>query len=248
MTTTKNIYALLGISGAFLLGLMMISWAVLFDVPDFSQYKAGDERKQVFFDYFLPLIKKRNAEILETREKVSAWSGDRENIGWWSRFQINNIAETYRLDDFDIDSDEDWDTLLSRVDVIPASLAVAQAAKESGWGTSRFGREGHNYYGQWCDTPGCGLVPGKRNKDVAHEVAVFDSPEDSVDSYLRNINSHKAYRKLRVTRASLRAADKPITGIELAGGLGSYSQRGDDYIDEVRSIIRRNDLLQHDID
>jgi Bax protein len=246
MTIANNATNLIKISGVILLGLVIISWVVSTDVPDFTEYEAGTERKETFLNYFLPLIKKHNTAILKSREQISEWGQDRDNISWWGRFQIEDLLETYRLDNFDVKSDESWANLLRRIDAVPVSLALAQAANESGWGTSRFSSEGHNYYGQWCYKQGCGLVPGKRGMGDVHEVAVFNSPEDSVESYLRNLNSHKAYKPLREIRARLRAANKPITGIELARGLGKYSQRGDDYINELRSIIRHNDLLQHD--
>jgi Bax protein len=243
----NNVKNLIKISGVILLGLGIISWAVSAGVPDFTEYEAGVERKKVFLNYFLPLIEEHNTAILKSRVKISEWSQDRDSIGWWGHYQLENLLETYQLDNFDIKSDEDWATLLRRVDIVPVSLALAQAANESGWGTSRFGREGFNYYGQWCYKQGCGLVPKKRGVGDDHEVAVFNSPEDSVESYLRNINSNKAYTSLREIRARLRATDKPITGIELARGLSKYSQRGSDYINELRSIIRHNNLLQHDI-
>lgn len=248
MSISSKIKYLSGISTIAALGLVIVSWAAPPDVPDFTEYEAGTERKQAFINYFLPLIEERNASILEAREQLIEWSEARDDIGWWDRFQLDDLVETYRIEDFDVNSDEHWATLLRRVDAIPISLALAQAANESGWGTSRFGRDGYNYFGQWCYTEGCGIVPGKRGKGEVHEVAAFNSPEDSVASYLRNLNSHKAYRPLRDIRARLRAAEKPITGIELARGLGKYSQRGDAYIEELHSIIRRNDLLQHDID
>ena len=247
MAIANNEKKLIKISGVILLGLVIVLWAVPADVPDFTEYEAGTERKEVFLKYFLPLIEEHNTAILKSREQISDWSQDRDNIGWWGRLQLESLLATYQVDNFDVNSDEDWATLLRRVDAVPVSLALAQAANESAWGTSRFGREGYNYYGQWCYKQGCGLVPRKRGMGDDHEVEVFTSPEDSVESYLRNLNSNKAYTSLREIRARLRATDKPITGIELARGLGKYSQRGDDYINELRSIIRQNDLLQHDV-
>ena len=248
MTLTSKSKLLLGICSYVLLGIAVASWAVQPAVPDFSKYEAGAERKQVFLNYFLPLIEDRNNALLDTRRQVLYWNQDRENLSWWNRLRIESLAEEYRINEFEFENDEHWATLLRRVDAVPASLALAQAANESGWGTSRFGREGYNYYGQWCYQPGCGIVPGGRDTGKDHEVAVFDSPEESVERYIHNLNSNKAYRSLREIRASLRDADKPITGIELAAGLGSYSQRGNDYIKDLRSLIRRNDLLQHDLE
>jgi Bax protein len=139
-----------------------------------------------------------------------------------------------------------WDDLLRRVDAIPASLALAQSANESAWGTSRFAKDGSNFFGQWCYDAGCGLVPSKRNAGASHEVAVFDSPEESVASYLLNLNTNRAYTELRSIRASLRARNKEISGEALAAGLRKYSERGDAYVKELRSMIRYDDLGQYD--
>ena len=241
-----NIKHLIKLSGILVLGFLIFSPAVADTIPDFTKYEAGTERKKEFFNYLLPLINNHNAAILKAREKISEWSRHRDNIGWLDHFQLENILEDYQLDNFDTNDGNDWATLLRRVDVIPASLALAQAANESGWGTSRFAREGNNYYGQWCFKRGCGMVPNDRGIRDIHEVAVFNSPSDSVASYIRNLNSHKAYKTLREIRVQLRAADRSITGVELAKGLGKYSQRGQDYIKELRSIIRHNDLQKYD--
>ena len=237
---------LIKICGAFVLVFLIFSAAVTDTIPDFKKYEAGAERKKEFFNYLLPFINNRNTAILKSREKISEWRQHRDSIGWFDYFQLENILNFYQLKNFDINDENDWATLLQRVDVIPASLALAQAANESGWGTSRFAREGNNYYGQWCYKRGCGIVPNDRGIRDIHEVAVFNSPSDSVASYIRNLNSHKAYKTLREIRVQLRAADRSITGVELAKGLGKYSQRGQDYIKELRSIIRHNDLQKYD--
>lgn len=231
------------------LGIVVIAalyWAVLPDEPDFSALKAGPERKQAFFGYFLPIIQQRNQEILKTRQQLQEWEQHRDAVGWWDALQIQGIAEDYRMSDFDIESDADWNTLLRRVDAVPPSLALIQAAKESAWGTSRFALQGYNYYGQWCFEKGCGMIPGSRDTDKNHEVAVFNSPAESVESYIHNLNSFYAYKPLRDIRANLNAAKIPVTGLALADGLTVYSERGEEYITEIRSMIRNNDLLKYD--
>jgi Bax protein len=232
-------------------GLVLVLVGVAFgvlrsDVPDFSQYPAGKERKEAFFDYFLPLIKERNQEILEQRQQLNHWYEERQQLGWWDAWQVEDLAQEYLIKDFDINSDSDWNTLLKRVDIVPPSLALAQAAKESAWGTSRFARQGYNFFGQWCYQPGCGLIPNDRGDGKRHEVADFDSPEASVDSYIQNLNSHNAYHTLRNIRARLRAQNQPITGLALSEGLGSYSERGEIYIEELRSMMSYNELYQYD--
>lgn len=214
--------------------------------PDFTQYQAGPERKKVFFDYFLPIILERNREIRELRDHIKEMRADKDDLSWWDRRKLKSLAEQYRLGEPELGKSRYWKTLLRRVDVIPPSLALAQAANESAWGTSRFARKGDNFFGQWCFRKGCGLVPSRRHADKKHEVAVFDSPKDSVERYIRNLNSHPAYRRLRDIREELRSENKPVTGIALTRGLLSYSERGEDYIRELRAMIRQNELSRHD--
>ncbi len=135
---------------------------------------------------------------------------------------------------------------MRRVNVIPPSLALAQAANESGWGTSRFAREANNYFGQWCYETGCGLVPARRDKNKTHEVAAFESPKESVGRYINNLNSNRAYQSLRDIRSRLIANNEPVTGYALAAGLNRYSERGADYVSELRAMIDYNKLSQFD--
>jgi Bax protein len=132
--------------------------------------------------------------------------------------------------------------LLLRVDVVPASLVLAQAAKESGWGTSRFAREGNNFFGIWCFYEDCGMTPERRDQGRFHEVAMFDTVEEGVRYYIRTINSHSAYDGLRETRAVARQHNTPFAGVEFASGLLRYSERGLMYVNEIQSMIRYNQL------
>jgi len=128
-----------------------------------------------------------------------------------------------------------------RIDVIPTDLVLVQAANESAWGTSRFARQGYNFFGLWCFRKGCGFVPSRRKADAKHEVAKFPNLTRAVYTYLRNLNRHNAYRELRQIRANLRANNLPITGSDLAEGLVSYSERGHDYVEELQAMIRFNE-------
>ncbi|HKL64326.1 MAG TPA: glucosaminidase domain-containing protein [Woeseiaceae bacterium] len=216
-------------------------------VPDFRDWKAGAERKERFFAFMRPLIREENARILEQRERLQSLVAEEdaeEEIGWFDRRWLRGLAEKYGLDPEEAETDALIERLLMRVDIVPVSLALAQAAKESGWGTSRFAREGNNLFGQWCYEPGCGLVPHARGPGRSHEVRVFDSPRASVASYLRNINTHRGYRELRQARARLRAAGRPLSGLALAEQLHRYSERGQAYVEEIKGLIRYNRLEQ----
>ena len=130
--------------------------------------------------------------------------------------------------------------MLRRIDIVPADLALAQAALESAWGRSRFAKEGNNYFGHWCFVKGCGLVPQDRPQGARHEVARFSSAAESVRRYMHNLNSHPRYTELRLIREQSRDQNEPFTGSDLAAGLEGYSELGDEYIDMVRGLIRHN--------
>lgn len=215
-------------------------------VPDFSAYPAGTVRKKVFFDFILPMVRAANDEIRKDRCYIETARNRRAELSVKERRRLQRLAEKYELTNFDDANDADWQTLLRRADIVPASLALAQAANESAWGTSRFASVGNNYFGQWCFEKGCGLVPKRRDHKKTHEVKRFDSPQASVQSYIRNINTHRAYRELRNQRQAMRANNKTISGIGLAEGLRRYSERGEHYIDELQAMIRFNKLSQFD--
>jgi Bax protein len=132
------------------------------------------------------------------------------------------------------------------VDIVPISLALAQAATESGWGTSRFVIEGNNLFGEWCYEPGCGLTPLRRDEGRSHEVRSFTRPAQSVESYVRNINTHEKYRSFRLLREQMRKEERELSGLELAGELTQYSERRGAYVEEVREMIRFNNLEDND--
>ncbi|MBL4867147.1 MAG: glucosaminidase domain-containing protein [Pseudomonadales bacterium] len=134
--------------------------------------------------------------------------------------------------------------LLDRIDAIPQSLALAlaQASIESAWGTSRFATQGNNYFGQWCFTKGCGLIPLRRTKGMTHEVRLFDTPSDSIRGYIANLNSHPAYKELRAIRRENRDWDRYTSGCELTTALRHYSQQRLAYVETLKAIIRVNQL------
>jgi Bax protein len=215
-------------------------------VPDFGKFDAGPPRKAAFFDYFSLLIEKRNGSVVKSRQALLTLHQELSDLDNDEKHQVKSMAAYYRINNFDIENDDDWQELLARVNAIPVSLALAQAANESAWGTSRFAREANNFYGQWCFQKGCGLVPARRDKNKTHEVAAFKSPEESVERYIHNLNSHNAYKTLRKIRNRLRTENKLITGIELAEGLLHYSERGKEYIKELQSMIKFNKLTRFD--
>lgn len=155
---------------------------------------------------------------------------------------IEAMADRYGSDS-PLSDPKAWGHLLTRVDIVPYPLVLAQSANESAWGTSRFARKGHNFFGQWCFRKGCGIVPSRRDAGSKHEVAVFKSAQHSVRAYLKNINTGRVYAGLRKIRAEQRAKGEALNASALAGGLTKYSERGAAYVKEIRSMIRTNTKL-----
>ncbi|MFT5788484.1 MAG: Bax protein [Shewanella sp.] len=198
------------------------------------------QKKMVFFRLIAPLILVANENILLERRLIE--SAPLDDI------LLHNIAVKYRIIK-SVDetiTEQQRQMLLEEIDILPPSLVLAQAAEESGWATSRFTVEGNAFFGQW-DFSGNGMAPKKQRKELGnYGLARFDTPLGSVEGYMLNLNTHNAYKKLRSLRASLRASNSPITGIELAGTLDKYSERGQAYIDGIRQMIRFNKLDQVD--
>lgn len=136
----------------------------------------------------------------------------------------------------------DFATLTQRLDIVPPSLALAQAAVESGWGTSRFAQQGNAPFGQWTSKEFAGMVPKGRDPGQTYKIRAFDHLTESVESYLRNLNTHRAYRDFRSKRAALRNQGKAIDSLAIAGGLTAYSEKGEVYVRLLRRIIESNQL------
>ena len=211
-------------------------------LPDFTQYADVNAKKQAFFAYLQPVVAVNNQHILDDRARLAALANTSdEALSRADRRFLAGLVDRYEIDT-SASSEDQRAELMVRLDTVPMSLALTQAAMESAWGTSRFAREGNNLFGQWCYQPGCGIVPKRRGEGQVHEVASFDDVDAAVASYLRNINSHRAYADLRAARADLRAANQPVTGNAMANHLLRYSERGLDYVEEIQSMIRVNKL------
>lgn len=219
------------------------------ELPDFESYGDIDVRKAAFFEFLAGYVEAENATIRAKREELlPMWEVVKSNqpLSSTERARLQAIAADYRLGEADLSERDLVRELVRRVDVLPASLVLAQAANESGWGMSRFAREGNNIFGQWCFDEGCGLVPERRGGDASHEVRAFASVEASVKAYFRNINTHRSYEDLRVLREAMRMQDLPLDSMVLARGLTGYSERGQAYVTELQDIIRINQLKYRD--
>lgn len=217
------------------------------DLPDLAAVEDVPTMKRTFFGFLQPIVVEENQRIRAQREDIETLQGRLaagESLGWLERRRLRRLAEEYEVPWEPDNPATVLATLDRRVDIIPPDLALTQAAKESGWGRSRFALEGNNLFGQWCYEPGCGLVPSSRSAGEQHEVAAFDSVDEAIRRYMNNLNTHERYRAFREKRAELRASDRPLSGPALVPGLLGYSERGEVYLDELQAMMRQNrDLL-----
>lgn len=214
---------------------------------DLNRIPQVKQKKIVFFLSLLPVVLRVNEEIrgqktlleslLQRYDLGQSLSGD-------ELARIAEIANEYKVFDDPLTNPKARGTLLNRVDTLPTALVLAQAATESAYGTSRFAQLGNNLFGEWTFDPGTGIVPNERSEGQTHEVRCFSSLYESVASYMKNLNTHRAYQPLRELRAQMRAEGAPLRGERLAGGLARYSQRGDAYVRQIQSVIRDNRLNQ----
>ena len=208
-------------------------WLNSLKAPEFDKIEDVQEMKKTFFNYLLPEINKKNNEIQLIRQKVI----DKE----LSNQELNKLYKKYR-----VNKGLEIDALLEKIDIIPPSLVLSQAALESNWGRSRFAKFYHNYFGLWCFERGCGVIPKKRDKGDTHEVAKFSSPEKAIDFYFLSINRNKSYEVLRKIRQDKRSKSQSITGLSLSEGLTNYAEIGYEYVDRIRRVITSNELSKYD--
>lgn len=216
------------------------------DTPDFASINNVDEKKRAFFSFLKPKLELENHRIEQERMKLLSirQSIESNELSHEDQQYAKHIAGLYNYPEFT--ADKDWiEGLLKRVNVIPDALVYVQAAMESGWGTSRFSLEGNNFFGQWCYTEGCGLIPQSRIAGATHEVAKFKTAQDSVHAYFMNLNRNRAYSELRDMREeqldkSTEHLRSDEVALELTNGLLRYSERGSDYVEELQAMININ--------
>jgi Bax protein len=205
------------------------------------------QKKLVFLFLQAPIILRANEMVLEQRSELETMQKQLDKGKALSAQQfarLNELAATYREAEFTPTALKpgQLDALLVKLDIMPLSLALSQAAIESGWGTSRFAYEGNALFGQWTWSEDA-ITPKNVRTELGHYgVRAFESPMASVTAYIHNINSHPAYARLRSERAAMRKRGEVISGKQLAGKLDKYSERGQDYVKELRSMISYNKL------
>ena len=210
------------------------------DLPADLATIAADQRKSLFFRALLPMVLAENERISEQRNRLMN-ALDANTPRPRHQIVLSRLTEAYGVDGDPL-AVETQAALKDAVDEVPVALALAQAAKESGWGTSRFAIEGNNLFGQWTWTASRGLKPKDRAEDATHYVRVFKSLRQSVRSYMHNLNSHDAYAEFRALRAQARAEGERLSPELMTTGLDRYSERGEAYVEEIQAMIHNNRL------
>ncbi|MDC2970801.1 glucosaminidase domain-containing protein [Candidatus Pelagibacter sp.] len=196
------------------------------------------KRKDMFIKIVLPLIVKENNKIRVDRKRLFTILNKNSNTDIEKKW-LEKKYKQYGVRKNDLSS------LKVRMDEIPVSLAIAQAAKETGWGTSRFALKGNALFGQWTWS-GEGLKPKNADEGKDHKVMKFHSLQLSVRAYLRNLNTHTTYKNLRKARTELRNQNKPLDSLILSKHLDKYAETGNQYIEVLQKIIEQNNLKDFD--
>ena len=196
------------------------------------------ERKEFFIQIILPLILQENNNIRSDRRTLFGIINKSKNTNLEKKW----LEKKYKQ--YGVVS-KDLSVLKIRMDIVPVSLAIAQAAKETGWGTSRFAQEGNALFGQWTWS-GEGLKPKESDETKGHKVMKFNVLQASVRAYQRNLNTHRSYKNFRLARAELRDRDKPLDSLILSKFLNNYAETGDKYVEVLQKIIKQNNLKDFD--
>ena len=221
---------------------------ILHSLPsDFDQLQDVDLKKKLFYLIALPLIHESNGQILLDREMVINIEKKflRKNLNENELQETNRLAKKYKLDDSEINLKLFRD-LKQRINIIPVSLALAQAIVESGWGQSRFALEGNALYGQWTYNELKGIIPENRDDDKSHAVRKFDNLAQSVQAYMHNINTHSAYYSFRVVRRIAERVQYTDPVSAKVKFLAAYAEIGQEYVDKLELIIESNNLREFD--
>ena len=201
---------------------------------DLDALQSTKLKKETFIKIVLPLIVAENEKILADRKKLIMLSDKKFTTDLEKQWIRQKLLE-YKVKKGDLKE------LLVRMDAIPTSIALAQAAKESGWGTSRFALEGNAIFGQWTWS-GQGIAPLDRDSNKKHKILKFPILRASVKAYQNNLNTHKSYTKFRDKRSDLRQKNMKITGLKLTDTLNNYAQTGSEYTKTLNQIIKQNRL------
>ena len=205
---------------------------------EMKMIESTEKRKNLFIQIILPLIIEENNRIKLNRKKLFSILNKNHNSNAEKKW-LNEKFKQYGV------LNKDLSTLKVRMDTVPASLAIAQAAKETGWGTSRFALEGNALFGQWTWS-GEGIKPADADHNATHKVMKFKILKSSIRAYQRNLNTHSGYKEFRMARAALRDNRRNLDGLILATYLNRYAESGTEYVKIIKQIIKQNNLTDFD--
>ena len=205
---------------------------------EMKMIESSTKKKNLFIKIILPLILEENNRIKLDRKKLFNVLNKNKNTNLEKKWLSLKFKQYGVLN-------KDLSTLKIRMDEIPVSLAIAQAAKETGWGTSRFALEGNALFGQWTWS-GEGIKPAGADNDTSHKVMKFKILKSSVRAYQRNLNTHSSYKDFRLARAELRDNKMKVDGLILANYLDKYAETGKEYVKILKKIIKQNNLTEFD--
>jgi len=215
------------------LGFFMVSF-LFAGFPEYYYKLPIKKQKIEFKKILLPMIEKENKKILYTREKIKSifkdpfFTMDKKKI-----LYLAKIAKIYKLKDI-----YNKKAFLTKIDIIPKNLILAQGAIESAWGRSYFVKKANNIFGQW-DYSGKGMIPRNRKAGATHTIRVFKNLQESLSTYMRNLNRNPAYREFRTLRAEYRDKNKTFNGFVAATTLHRYSELGHKYVKIVQTMVRQ---------
>ena len=205
---------------------------------EMKMIESTEKRKNLFIQIILPLIIEENNRIKLNRKKLFSILNKNHNSNAEKKW-LNEKFKQYGV------LNKDLSTLKVRMDTVPVSLAIAQAAKETGWGTSRFALEGNALFGQWTWS-GEGIKPADADHNATHKVMKFKILKSSIRAYQRNLNTHSGYKEFRMARAALRDNRRNLNGLILATYLNKYAATGTEYVKIIKQIIKQNNLTDFD--
>ena len=205
---------------------------------EIKQIENTQKRKELFIQIILPLVIKENNNIRLDRKKLFSILSKNKNTKGEQNWLVSKFKQYGVVN-------KDLSTLKIRMDEVPVSMTIAQAAKETGWGTSRFAQEGNALFGQWTWS-GEGIKPAAADNDSTHKVMKFNILQASVKAYQRNLNTHSTYKDFRSVRAELRENGQKLDSMILSEYLDKYAETGKKYVEILQKIIRQNNLEDFD--
>ncbi len=212
---------------------------------EYYEIKDTKKSKKYFSEFIYKLTKKENLKVLEERNFIKnlfSTSKLKKTINKKQLAQLKHLKKKYRIKEL-----YDLKSYMMKIDVIPPSQSIAQAAVESAWGKSRFTKEANNIFGHWTYDAKNGIIPQRREADSKHFIRVFNTLQDSIRGYILNLNRHAAYKSFHKKRYEIRIRNKNPMGLELSQTMLKYSGIGDKYLEILESVIKNNNLLNYDL-